>query len=311
MIKPEVFMKTRRAALLITITLLLCIVVVIYIGCGASGTAYMGDPMALFTQAQENLLTASSFRMTGEIGAEYNIPPEMGSQNQQLEMLFEQKAGAESIIKIKMAISGEGTYWSSEMPDTFEFGGYIVGERAYIQDPYSGEWYYEEEDLGGTIGNFGQSLSAINAQTVMDMVDASKSVEVIEENDDSITYKLILDIDEYLGDSFEEEVAEEFRQRGATEEEISRYLQATRNLISTMEIVIEVEKKSGRISRFGFSSDENIFEIMEPMFTYEPLPEGARMTMYADFRFSEYGKRFDLELPPETRDAVPFESSDE
>ncbi|RJP35685.1 MAG: hypothetical protein C4536_00300 [Actinobacteria bacterium] len=277
-------------ALCITMTALCCC------GCGSGGAARLENPLDFFNQARANMQTVASFRMSGEMLMELSGVPGMGAINVDYDMVCEQKSDGETLAKMDMRMEG---------PPSMDMQMYITEDRMYMEMP-GGLWVYQEAD-------FSSNMMEMNNQTmgpqyVMDMLDMAESAEVVGEDDDTITYDLVLDYDKIMqGQELElEKLQEELEKQGLREEDFHLFLDFMRDVIAGLEMQMTVEKESGLATRFRMHMEMD-FSYLAALSPDEAMPEGAGMTMDADFEVSDYGKAFNIQLPDEAAEAIPVE----
>jgi hypothetical protein len=181
---------------------------------------------------------------------------------------------------------------------------YIVGDRMYMEMP-GGMWVYQDLNLASDLTDMGQ---AMGPQYVMEILEMAESAEVVAEDADSITYDLVLDYDKMMqgqeGDM--EKMLEELEEQGVPGFDPEGFKDLIEEVLSKMQFQLTVDKDSGLPTAMQMYMEMD-FSVFADMFPEDTLPEGAGMSMDADFEISDYGETFDIQLPEEAKDAIPIE----
>lgn len=288
-------MKNVRAKLALAVVICAAMTAVSLCGCGSSGTASLSDPMAFYQKARENVQTADSFRMSGEMVMEFNDVPDAETMAIEYDMVYEQKSDGETLAKMDMRVAGS---------QGFDVEAYITESRMYMEMP-GGMWVYEELDLTSDLAEMSQGMGP---QYVMDMLDMAESAEVVAEDADTVTYDLVLDFDKLMAEQGEEmeRTLEELEEEGIPGIDEEEFMDFMRDIFSNMQMQMTVDKNSGLATHFQMYMEMDLSSL-STLIPGNPLPQGATMTMDADFTIGEYGKSFGISLPEETRDAIPID----
>lgn len=288
-------MKKGSFELVMAVILCAAMTTVFITGCGSSGTASLADPVAFYKQARENMQTADSFRMSGEMVMEFNNVPGAETMAIGYDMVYEQKSNGDTLAKMDMRFAG---------PQGFDIQAYITGDRMYMEMP-GGMWVYEDIDL---TSEFAEMSQGMGPQYVMDILDMAESAEVVAEDTDSITYDLVLDFDKLMEEQEQdiEKMLEELEKDGIPGMDEAEFMDFMRNIFSGMQMQMTVDKSSGLATGFQMYMEMDLSSLTA-LFPNDPLPQGATMTMNADFTVTDYGKSFDIRLPEETENAIPIE----
>lgn len=286
-------MDKGRTVLALVLFLCLAMAAAMFSGCGSGGAARIENPLEYFFQARENMQTVASFRISGEMEMTMSGMPGEDAISVDYDLFLEQKINDEMLARMDMQVKG---------PDEFATVAYIAGDRMYMEMP-DGMWVYEEVDLSSDLTDLGQSMSP---QYVMDLIDMAESAEVVDEDGNSITYNLVLDFDKLINEMDTGEMQRQLEDEGIPAEELDVIMDMVEHIFSAMEIEMTVEKKSGLPERLKMRLEID-FSSLAAMFPDDPPPEDAGMVMDADFKISDYGKSFDIQLPEEAEDAIPIE----
>jgi hypothetical protein len=284
-----------RGAVGSSLVVLLCVLIgtALLAGCGSSGTARLENPVEFFMQTRENMQNAASFRVNGEMVMEFKGVPGMDAMAIDYDMVCEIEEGGELLARMVMSV---------EEPYGLEVEMYILEGRMYMEMP-GGIWVYEDLDLASDLADMSQGMGP---QYMMDMLEMAESAEVVAEDSDSITYRLVMDYNRMMADVDMEEMRKQLVERGMSEEYLAAFEGMMKEMISAMDIEVTADKDSGMISGYGFCLEMSL-DAMAQFFEGGELPPGSSMVMDADFTVSDYGKPFDIRLPDEAKDAVPME----
>lgn len=286
-----------KVPLKLALAVILCAAMtsIVLCGCGTNGTASLADPMTFYQQARDNVRTANSFRMRGEMVMEFSDLPGAETMAVDYDMEYEHKSDGEMLAKMDMRYRGQ---------QGFDVQAYILENRMYMEMP-GGMWVYQDLNLASDLTDVGQ---AMGPQYVMQMLDMAESAEVVAEDADSITYDLVLDYDKMMAAQQQDmqEILEELEAQGITEFDPAAFADLVEEIFSEMELRMTVDKNSGLPSAMHMYMDMD-FSVFAELLPEGTLPQGASMTMDADFEFSDYGEAFDIELPGEAEDAIPIE----
>lgn len=283
---------------LVLLTLTTCLLLG---GCGSSQMAQVGNPNAFFEKAREGIGGATSFRMTGKMVMNYSDLS--GSRNMRInyDMLFE-KQGDNFIVKMDMEMPAQSSGFSSATQGE-KVEVYMTKDKMYMQMP-TGEWFYKGVDLGLNLTGVDQSFSP---QSMLQMLDAARTVEVVEENPFFTRYYLTLDPEKLTKGANIEDYLERMNESGIIQIDVGEYTEMIRNVLSQMEIYLTVDKVNGYPMEFDMIFDKNILDYMGSFFEGNPLPEGTSITMSMNFAIGDYGKVFNLQLPEKALQAKPLE----
>jgi hypothetical protein len=288
-------MNKRRIGPLLALLLCVSMTAVFFSGCGSGGAARLENPLDFFNQTRANMQTVASFRMSGEMLMDITGVPGMETMAIDYDMAWEQKSDGEIMAKMDMHMEG---------PPTFDAEAYLTGDRMYLEMP-GGLWVYEDINLSSDLTDMSQTMGP---QYVMEMLDMAESAEVVAEDEDHITYDLVLDFDKMMQEQElgMEELIEELAEKGVSEEDIPSYMDFMRDLFSQMQMQMTVDKGSGLATNFSLYLEMD-YSLLAALSSQATLPEGANMAMDADFKISDYGKAFNIQLPGEAEDAIPME----
>ena len=284
----------KKAPLKLALAVVFCAAMasVVLCGCGSSGTASLSDPLAFYQQARENVQTAESFRINGEMLMEFSDFPGAEDMAIDYDMAYELKSDGEMLAQMDMRTQG------------FDIRAYITGDRMYMEMP-GGMWVYQDLNLASDLTDVGQ---AMGPQYVMEILEMAESAEVVAEDADSITYDLVLDYDKMMQGQEEDiqKMLDELEAQGVPGFDYEGFEDLIRDIFSRMQFQLTVDKDSGLPTAMQIRMEMD-FSLFADMFPEEMLPEGAKMSMDADFAFSDYGETFDIQLPDEARNAIPIE----
>ncbi|NPV60316.1 MAG: hypothetical protein HPY75_11755 [Actinobacteria bacterium] len=285
-------MKKSVAVSVLALAACLCLVALTLAACGGSGTAKLANPLDFFEQARKNMQGADSFRMSGKMAAEITGLDTQGASSLSVDydMVYEQKGG-EPLARMEISTRG---------PASNDMEAYIDGDRMYLQMP-DGTWIYQEVGLTSELANMSQGMGP---QFFKETLAMAENAKVVEEDAETITYDLTLDFDKMMQSQGEEELRQRIEELGIPNIDVDTFVNYLRELISEMEYRMTVDKKSGLVTRLQMHMDMGLSSFAE-MMPGESIPEGARMVEDAEFYFSDYGESFDIELPPETKNAIP------
>lgn len=285
-------MRKGLAASILSLAACLCLAALTLAACGGGGTAKLANPLDFFRQARENMQGADSFRMSGDMTMEMADMGEQGdlTVSLQYDMAFEQKDG-EPLAKIKMGY---------REPMAYDMEGYIAGGRMYMRMP-DGTWVFQKVGLASGMADMGQGMGPQNFREILAMAE---SAEVVAEDGETVTYDLALDFEKVLQRQGQEGMEQQLEEMGIPGLDVDAFMELMREMFSEVDYLMTVDKQSGLATRFQIRMDMDLSSFAEAM-PGMPIPEGARLAVDADFSFSDYGKSFDIELPPETKDAVP------
>lgn len=299
-------MKSRKIGFISSVLLCFVLNLILISGCGSSDSSSLSGTVALFDQAREVLKTATSFRMTGEGNVTYSYENQSVPTNFSYEVFFEHKEGKEPLMKMVLGIIQQDSGIPSGFSDEMKIDVYMTGDRMYMQDPTTGQWYYEEINIGEEFSQIGQGFSP---QSVVDLVESAETVEIIDDTKSHTQYKLKINADALYEGAKLEEAKSSMESEGFSEEEIAMNLEMVKELAAIMDITVKVNKESGLIDEFEVRFGENMLDYIPPSaFEDDPPPEGSSVTMHMNYRISDYGKDFDLELPKETENAEPMDA---
>ena len=286
-----------KAQLRLALAVILCAATasIAMCGCGTSGTASLADPMAFYQQARDNVRTADSFRMHGEMVMEFSGFPGMETMAVDYDMVYELKSDGGMLAKMDMRYLDQ---------QGFDVQAYILENRMYMEMP-GGMWVYQDLNLASDLTDVGQVMGP---QYVMQLLDMAESAEVADEDGDSITYDLILDYDKMMAAQQQDmqDVMEELEKQGITGFDPAAFEDLIKEIVSEMELSMTVDKSSGLPTAMQMHMDMD-FSLFAELFPEGTLPQGASMAMDADFEISDYGKTFDIQLPEEAENAIPIE----
>lgn len=298
-------MNKGKIGLVSLILLCLILVTALFPGCASSDGGSLTGAMTLFNSAREALATASSFKLTGEGNVTFTHDSQSTSLDYTYQFFYEQKEGQEPLVKMVIGMLFPDSGLDSGSPEEIETDAYITGDTMYIQDPASGQWFYQQMNLGGELTQVGQGISP---QSMVKMLEAAQDVEVIEDTESHTRYKLVLDPDKLFEGDRLEELEKALEMEGLSDQEVTEYTEMTKEMTAAMDITVKVNKESGFIEEFEIRIDENMLDFIPPSaFEEGPPPEGSSMTMSIDYRVGDCGEVFNLELPKETADAEPIE----
>ncbi|MDY6794333.1 MAG: hypothetical protein SWK76_03485 [Actinomycetota bacterium] len=297
-------MKKGKSEFFVFISLLLLAVLLPASGCATGGVSRSNAAMLLFDQARQNIEAADSYRMYGSMNIEYKDSYGSGSTHIDYDFIYQNVTGEEPLVKAVMSFSSQEENSSASM---VQVEMYFTERRSYGQHPVTGDWYYEEADMAGSLLDMGE---VVNPQTLPEMLDASESLEVLVDNMLYTQYELVMDPEEWLKEEGIENMEDEFKGMDISEEDLALYMDAVMDYLSGMKINLTVEKRSGFIVRMMISFEGNLLEIISPLFEDEISSENATVTMDMSYTLTDYGKNFDIELPAEARDALPMEEAE-
>lgn len=286
-------MKKGLALSIASLAACLCLAALTLAACGGGGAAKLANPLDFFHQARENMQSADSFRMSGDMTMETTGMGTQGDFTASIayDMAFEQKDG-EPLARMEMSMSG---------PAEYDMEGYIAGNRMYMLMP-DGTWVYQKIGLASGMADMGQGMGPQNFKEILAMAE---SAEVVAEDAETITYDLVLDFDKMLQQQGMEEIQQQLEEMGIPGLDVDAFMEFMREMLSEVDYRMTVDKKSGLATSFQIQMDMDLSSFAD-LIPDSQIPEGARVAMDADFSFSDYGKSFDIELPPETKDAVPL-----
>lgn len=282
-----------------TLGILICILLgsLLLAGCGSGAAARIENSLGFFAQTRENMQSAGSFRMNGEMVMEFKGVPAMDAMAIDYDMVCESGESGELLMQMAMNV---------EEPYSLDVEMFILEGRMYMQMP-GGVWVYEDMDLPSDLAQMSQGLGP---QYMMYMLEMAKTAEVVAEDDDSITYSLVLDYEKMMEEVDIEEMRKQFLERGMQEDYIDTFKDMIKEMLSAMDVEVTAEKSSGMITSFGMKMEMDL-GAMAPFFEGGQLPPGASLVMDADFTVGDYGKTFDIRLPDEAKGAVPMEEFEE
>jgi hypothetical protein len=299
-------MKKRITIIASAAFLCISMTAVLFCGCGSGGMATIENPLDFFGQARENMQTAASYRMSGEMLIDYSGSIEMTNMAIDYDMFFEQKTDGETLIKMVMAFDMPGSESDSSGPSQFNTEAYVTGDRMYMKMPW-GAWVYQDYDLSSSLTEMSQG---IGPQYVSEILDMAESAEVVTEDADSITYRLVLDFDKMMKEVDLETVRERLDSLDVTEEDLTAYMEMVKDLLSEMDFEMTVDKGSGMVRDFYYSLEMDLGKF-SMLFQNDPALRGAKIDMEGVFTIGDYGKAFNLELPRETEDAIPMDEMEQ
>jgi len=286
-----------KAHIKLALAVVLCAAMtsIVLCGCGTNGTASLADPMAFYQQARDNVRTADSFRMRGEMLMEFNGLPGADTMAVDYDMVYELKSDGEMLAKMDMRYQGQ---------QGFDMQAYITENRMYMEMP-GGMWVFQDLNLASDLTDVGQ---AMGPQYVIQMLDMAESAVVVAEDTGSITYDLVLDYDKMMAAQQQDmqEIMEQLEEQGVPGFDPDAFAEIIKEILSEMELKMTVDKNSGLPTAMQMHMDMD-FSLFAELLPEGTLPQGASMSMDADFEFSDYGKTFDIELPEEAKDAIPME----
>lgn len=268
-------------------------------GCGATRAALFADPMELFNNAKEEVVSADSFRMDGTV----NMKMEFGSQDFDIDLgvdsIYEKTADGSWIISMDMDM-GELLPSSSSAGGNVE--AYVVNGKMYMKLPGVGTWVYQENKALSNISDF----SNMTPESIRKMLESAKELEVVEEGEKTVTYRLALDPDKIYTPENLEMIREVAGESGVAPDKVGDYVETVKQAAANMDITVTVDKVTGLMTEMTMESDDLMGSQGFSLFSGGDLGqmEGASMSMYADFRMSGYGEDYGIELPGEARDAI-------
>lgn len=279
----------------LAVVLCAAITSIILCGCGTSGTASLADPAAFYQQARDNVRSAESFRMHGEMVMDFSGLPGADTMAVDYDMAYEMKSDGEMLAKMDMRYQGE---------QGFDIQAYILENRMYMEMP-GGMWVYQDINLASDLTDMGQVMGP---QYVMEMLDMAESAEVVAEDAGTITYDLVLDYDKLMAAQEEDmqDILEELEARGVPGLDPAALEKIMKEIVSGMELKMTVDKESGlpTVMQMHMDMDLSLFAELLPEGS---VAQGASMSMDALFELSDYGKTFNIELPEEAEGAIPIE----
>ncbi len=292
-------MSKSRTGILLTLFICASMTALCFAGCGSGGTASLADPLAVYQQAREKVQTADSFHMRGEMVMEFSDFPGAETMAVDYDMAYESNSEGEMLAKMDMRYRGQ---------QGFDVQAYILEDRMYMQMP-GGMWVYQDLDLASDLTNVGQ---AMGPQYVMQMLDMAESAEVVAEDAASITYDLVLDFDEMIAAQEQEiqEMLQKLEEEGVPEFDADQFMELMRAILSRLDLQMTVDKDSGLATAFKMYLELDL-SLFAELFAESTLPQGASMTMDADFEIDDYGKTFNIQLPEEAEGAIPIEELEE
>lgn len=288
-------MSNGKTGLVLSLFLCASMTALIFAGCGAGGVARVDNPLDFFFQTRENMQTVASFRMKGDMVMELTGMPGDETVVVNYDMVCEQKIDGEMLARMDMDFEG---------PGSLSTVAYITEDRMYMEMP-GGMWVYEEVDLSSELAEMGQGMGP---QYVMEVLDMAESAEVVAEDDIVIAYQLVFDVDELIQEQELEleEMKEDLRKEGLPEEYVAEFVEIVKQVLSGMEYLMLVDKKSGLAIAFKMNMEIDLSAFAE-LFPGETMPDNAKATVSADLKMSDYGKTFNIQLPKEAEDAIPME----
>ncbi len=271
-------------------------------GCGSSQTAQVGNPIAFFEKARQGITDSASFRMTGEILANYS--DSSGSREFQVnyEMLFE-KQGDDFLVRMMVQTPSQGSALRGTASGQ-KIETYLTKDKLYLKNPQTGQWFYKAFDLGFDISAIDQGFSP---QGMLKMLDSAATIEVVDETSSLIKYHLTLDFEKLMAEVDVGKYFESMKKSGLISFDLGAYLEMMKNFISQMQLYLTVDKKSSHPTEFDMVIDKNILEYMRGLLGDSSLPPEASMTMSMNFSIGDYGKPFNLRLPEEAMQARPWQ----
>lgn len=284
-----------RIATRLSLGILICIfsAFLLLAGCGSGGTAMLENPLEFYGQARENMQEAESFSMSGEMVMKFRDVPGIESMTVDYDMVCEIEESGELLARMDMSV---------EEPYGLDTEMFILEGKMYMQMP-GGIWVYENLSLPSDLAQMSQGLGP---QYMMDMLEMAESAEVVAEDGDNITYRLVLDYGNMMEEVDMEEMRKQFLEKGMPEDYIAAFEDMMEEMLSAMDVEVTAEKNSGMVSGFRMYVEIELGP-MAAFFEGGQLPDGAVVVMDADFTVGDYGKAFDIQLPDEAKDAVPME----
>ncbi|MBN2027674.1 MAG: hypothetical protein JW854_13035 [Actinobacteria bacterium] len=288
-------MKTAPLKLALAVILSAAMASIALCGCGTNGAASLADPAAFYQQARDNVRTADSFRIRGEMVMEFNEFPGVDTMAIDYDMVYELKSDGEMLAKMDMRYRGQ---------QGFDVQAYITENRMYMEMP-GGMWVYQDLNLASDLTDMGQVMGP---QYVMQMLDMAESAVVVAEDADSITYDLVLDYDKMMAAQQQDmqNIMEQLEEQGITGFDPAAFEDLMREILSGMELRMTVDKSSGLPTAMRMHMDMD-FSLFAGLFPEDTLPQGASMSMDADFELGDYGEAFNIELPADAEGAIPME----
>jgi hypothetical protein len=275
-------------------------------GCEGSGKLGLFE---YFNQARDQIKSANSFHMTGDMKISFGDNTGSDSVDVLFEFIFQADEAGGGIAKMSMRYQPSGeSGLLTPTGESYEMEGYVTNEAIYLQDPISGEWGYQKIDITSLLSSTNQGMTP---QSVVQLLEAADQVEVLEEKEGYIKYRLVMDPDKI----FTPEVLDYARKSFESNQELNEimkgvkwedYLDGIKAIVSQMEFVVTVDKSSRLITEMEVKID-NFLEAMTPYLGEGSIPEGAWFNMSLHYNISDYGKEFDIELPEEVKNSRPLE----
>lgn len=247
--------------------------------------------LELYEAAQERLLEAESFRMTGitEMSVAAGSASYEGPQMVRLPAVEEVERRDGLRIKVTMDTSEMLRVMGIEEGDGATAEAYLDGGRLYVET--DGAWYFEDHDPSSPGAGF-QGRQVLTPEGMAGAMAAAQSVEVVGADGARTGFRGNL-AEEYFGP-----VIEALRHSlAALGVEPSEDLHAA----FSGELEVEIDAASGEVVRFVRVTRARDLD----------LGHGALMTLEVReaFDLSGYGEVFDLRLPEAARGASPLPGS--
>lgn len=263
-------------------------------GCGAGNEIASLTGLDLFNAARDNLEQVDSFKMTVTL-----IDDSTGDEGGEL---FGEPVGSEATAEAIFEKTSDGESLCMARID----GGkpvYITQEGTYRE--VNGKWRFTPETPSDTEGGFlSNPLDSLDPEGLMGMMDMAGEIETVEETDSVQRYRFFLDPEKIVPEPSRSDLKQLTKLMDMSEEDAGAWVETVRESFSDAFLIgITVDKASGLISEATMSAEVDYAPMMQ-MYVKAGLisPEEAAemfLDMEMSMSFSEYGKKFDLELPEE------------
>ncbi len=290
-------MRTRAL-----IASLACLILVPLNALGCSSFTPVSDPQGYLNEAYKNFAACNSYGMSMEMKMEMSGFGEDENMHMAADGGVSKDASGNFVAKMDFKIA------NPDMPSfslgKFVLTTYIGNDKLYIQDPRDEQWYYQPLYSSGD--PFGM-MNTLDPSYERDFVQRAKEVLVANETSTSIKYEFKINLDQLL-ELMKQQWSSIGGDKGNSAEELDFAMEILRRLFEHITFSTVIDKKTQLPTEFSFTSG-NLVTYMQYLAPDEPAPPGAVMRMSAKLRFSDFGKDFQIVLPPETQNALPAPSS--